>query len=90
MYLEFMQDLGQQTEYNWGATALALLYRQLSMGADKEGLEISRPLLLLQLWSWSRLPLGHPKVIFGKAKEGDEPDEEEDEQKVHLDYNPVF
>ncbi|XP_044406762.1 serine/threonine-protein phosphatase 7 long form homolog [Triticum aestivum] len=90
MYLQFMQDLGQPTEYNWGAAALALLYRQLSIGAEKERLEISGPLLLLQLWSWSRLPLGRPKVIFEKPKEGEELDEEEEEQEVHLDYNPVF
>uniref|UniRef100_A0A8R7JV09 Aminotransferase-like plant mobile domain-containing protein n=1 Tax=Triticum urartu TaxID=4572 RepID=A0A8R7JV09_TRIUA len=90
MYLQFMQDLGQQTEYNWRAAALAVLYRQLSMGAKKGRLEISGPLLLLQLWSWSRLPLGRPKVIFEKPKEGDEPDEEEDEHEVHLAYNPIF
>ncbi|XP_048536196.1 protein MAIN-LIKE 2-like isoform X2 [Triticum urartu] len=90
MYLQFMQDLGQPTEYNWGAAALALLYRQLSIGAEKERLEISGPLLLLQLWSWSHLPLGRPKVIFEKPKEGEELDEEEEEQEVHLDYNPVF
>ncbi|XP_044345808.1 serine/threonine-protein phosphatase 7 long form homolog [Triticum aestivum] len=60
------------------------------MGAKKGRLEISGPLLLLQLWSWSHLPLGRPKVIFEKPKEGDEPDEEEDEHEVHLDYNPVF
>ncbi|XP_045087291.2 serine/threonine-protein phosphatase 7 long form homolog [Aegilops tauschii subsp. strangulata] len=88
MYLQFMQNLGQPTEYNWGAAALALLYRQLSMCAEKERLEISGPLLLLQLWSWSRLPLGRPKVIFEKPK-GEEPDEEVDEE-VHLDYNPIF
>nr|XP_040258570.1 serine/threonine-protein phosphatase 7 long form homolog [Aegilops tauschii subsp. strangulata] len=58
------------------------------MCAEKERLEISGPLLLLQLWSWSRLPLGRPKVIFEKPK-GEEPDEEVDEE-VHLDYNPVF
>ncbi|KAF6998783.1 hypothetical protein CFC21_014870 [Triticum aestivum] len=90
MYLQFMQDLGQPTEYNWGAAALALLYRQLSIGAEKERLQISGPLLLLQLWSWSRLPLGRPKVIFEKPKEGEELDEEEEEQEVHLHYNPVF
>ena len=80
MYLQFMQNLGQPTQYNWGAAALALLYRQLSMCAEKERLEIPGPLLLLQLWSWSRLPLGRPKVSFEKPKEGEELDEEEEEQ----------
>uniref|UniRef100_A0A8I7B975 Aminotransferase-like plant mobile domain-containing protein n=1 Tax=Hordeum vulgare subsp. vulgare TaxID=112509 RepID=A0A8I7B975_HORVV len=70
MYLQFMQNLGQPTEYNWGASPLALLYRQLSMCAEKERLEIPGPLLLLQLWSWSRLPLSNPKVIFEKPKKG--------------------
>uniref|UniRef100_A0A8R7TKD3 Aminotransferase-like plant mobile domain-containing protein n=1 Tax=Triticum urartu TaxID=4572 RepID=A0A8R7TKD3_TRIUA len=47
MYLQFMQNEGKPTEYNWGAAVLAMLYRELSMGAEKERLEISRPLLLL-------------------------------------------
>ena len=80
MYLQFMQDLGQPIEYNWGAAALDVLQRHLSLGAEKERLEISGPSLLLQLWSWSHLPLGRPKVIFERPKEGEELDEEEEEQ----------
>ncbi|XP_044439359.1 serine/threonine-protein phosphatase 7 long form homolog [Triticum aestivum] len=67
-YLQFMQDLGQPTEYNWGAAALALLYRELSIGAEKERLEISGPLLLLQLWSWSRLHLVALKLFLRSPK----------------------
>lgn len=89
MYLQFMQNLERSTEYNLGAAPLAVLYRQLSMCAEKETLEIPGPLLLLQLWSWSRLPLSRPKVIFEKPKKRQELEEEEDEQEVHLDYNPV-
>lgn len=89
VYLEFMQNIGRPTEFNWGAAALAMLYRQLSMGAEKERLEISGPLLLLQLWSWSHLPLGRPKKLFEKPKDEEE-HEEEDDEEVHLDYNPVF
>ena len=66
-----------------------MLYRQLSMGVEKERLEISGPLLRLQLCSWSHLPLGRPKNIIEKPKEREEPGDEEDEE-VDLDYNPVF
>uniref|UniRef100_A0A8R7QED8 Aminotransferase-like plant mobile domain-containing protein n=1 Tax=Triticum urartu TaxID=4572 RepID=A0A8R7QED8_TRIUA len=70
MYLQFMQNAGQPTEYNWGEAVLAMLYRQLSIGAEKERLEISGPLLLLQLWSWSHLSLGRPKKLLRSQKKG--------------------
>nr|BAD29240.1 hypothetical protein [Oryza sativa Japonica Group] len=34
MYLQFLQDLDKPKEYNWGAATLAVLYRQLSFGAE--------------------------------------------------------
>ncbi|KAE8821321.1 serine/threonine-protein phosphatase 7 [Hordeum vulgare] len=68
MYLQFMQNLERSTEYNLGAHPLALLYRQLSMCAEKDRLEIPGPLLLLQLCSWSRFPLSRPKVILRSPK----------------------
>lgn len=85
MYLQFMVNLSEQTEYNWGAAALSMLYRQLSIASEKERAEISRPLLLQQLWSWSRLPLGRPVKAMKITKEREEEDEQEE-----LDYCPVF
>lgn len=84
MYLQFMDNLAVQTEYNWGAAALAMLYRQLSIGAEKARSEIFGPLVLLQLWSWSRLLLGRPKNIIAKT---DEVGEQEEEQP---DDCPIF
>ena len=58
MYLEFLQDLQQPKEYNWGAAALAFLYRQLCACAEKDKAEIDGPLPLLQVWCYSRLGIG--------------------------------
>lgn len=52
MYLQFLQDLDKPKEYNWGAATLAVLYRQLSFGAERERLEMAGPLVLLQHWCW--------------------------------------
>ncbi|KAL6639508.1 hypothetical protein ACP70R_023238 [Stipagrostis hirtigluma subsp. patula] len=88
MYLQFMENMEQPTEYNWGAAVLAMLYRQLNMGAEKARLEISGPLLLLQLWCWSHLPLGRPINIVEKTNDGD--DQEEEEEGVDLDCPTAF
>lgn len=84
MYLQFMDNLATRTEYNWGGTVLAMLYRQLNNGAEKARSEIFGPLVLLQLWSWSRLPLGRPKNIIQKTDEVEEQEEEES------DGYPIF
>lgn len=84
MYLQFMDNLATRTEYNWGGAVLAMLYRQLNNGAEKARSEIFGPLVLLQLWSWSRLPLGRPKNIIQKTDEVEEQEEEES------DGYPIF
>uniref|UniRef100_A0A0E0QGW2 Aminotransferase-like plant mobile domain-containing protein n=1 Tax=Oryza rufipogon TaxID=4529 RepID=A0A0E0QGW2_ORYRU len=84
MYLQFMDNLATRTEYNWGGAVLAMLYRQLNNGAEKARSEIFGPLVLLQLWSWSRLPLGRPKNIIQKT------DEVEEQEKKESDGYPIF
>lgn len=84
MYLQFMDNLATRTEYNWGGAVLAMLYRQLNNGAEKARSEIFGPLVLLQLWSWLRLPLGRPKNIIQKTDEVEEQEEEES------DGYPIF
>lgn len=84
MYLQFMDNLATHTEYNWRGAVLAMLYRQLNNGAEKARSEIFGPLVLLQLWSWSRLPLGRPKNIIQKTDEVEEQEEEES------DGYPIF
>lgn len=84
MYLQFMDNLATRTEYNWGGTVLAMLYRQLNNGAEKARSEIFGPLVLLQFRSWSRLPLGRPKNIIQRMDEVEEQEEEES------DGYPIF
>lgn len=90
MYLQFMEDLEQPTEYNWGAAVLAMLYRQLNMGAEKDRSEISGPLLLLQLWCWSHLPLDRPTNIVERRREGAGQEEQDEDEGGDLNYTPVF
>lgn len=60
MYLQFLSDLETRVEYNWGGAVLAHLYRELSR-ACLAGVEtIAGPLMLLQMWSWTRFSIGRP------------------------------
>ncbi|XP_078165509.1 serine/threonine-protein phosphatase 7 long form homolog [Carex rostrata] len=61
MYLQFLRHLDEPWEYNWGSAVLAYLYRELSSACMTTTNSISGPLLLLQMWSWTRFPIGRPK-----------------------------
>jgi hypothetical protein len=62
MYLQFLEDLGpRQVDYNWGGAVLACLYRELSRACRGKTASINGPLLLLQMWYWTRFPLGRPR-----------------------------
>ena len=70
MYLPFLEDLGPRGEdhYNWGGAVLACLYRELSRACRYKAGSINGPLLLLQMWSWTRFAIGRPvphDVPFG-------------------------
>ncbi|KAI4980467.1 hypothetical protein ZWY2020_020952 [Hordeum vulgare] len=92
MYLQFMQNIWRQTKYNWGATALAMLDRELSMGAEKARLQVVGPLLLPQLCSWSHFPLGRPKKpwIITQFLEQSEEEHEQHDDEEYLYYSPIF
>lgn len=62
MYLQFIRRLDRPANLNWGNAVLAYLYRQLSEGCLKSVASISGPLLLLQMWSWTRFPIGMPNT----------------------------
>ncbi|KAE8801125.1 mutator protein [Hordeum vulgare] len=50
-------------KFSWGSAALAYLYRQLDDACrrtTKDG-GVGGCMLLLSVWSWERLPVGHPK-----------------------------
>ena len=60
MYLQFITDLETPREYNWGGAVLALLYRELSRACHAGADTIAGPMLLLQIWSWTRFAVGRP------------------------------
>ena len=68
MYLQFIADLETPQKYNWGGAVLAHLYRELSRACKSGQSSISGPMLLLQIWSWTRFAIGRPIRI------GDRPD----------------
>jgi hypothetical protein len=62
MYLQFLENLGPRSvNYNWGGAVLACLYRELSRACRKSAVSINGPILLLQMWSWTRFPIGRPR-----------------------------
>ena len=70
MYLPFLEYLGPRGDdhYNWGGAVLACLYRQLSRACRYKVGSINGPLLLLQMWSWTRFAIARPvphDVNFG-------------------------
>ncbi|KAE8778953.1 mutator protein [Hordeum vulgare] len=78
----FADDCGKNTQwmwlkastvfnnkFSWGSTALAYLYRQLDEAcrrSTRDGI-IGGCMLLLSVWSWERLPVGHTGEVTFKA-----------------------
>ena len=60
MYLQFISDLETPRKYNWGGAVLAHLYRELSRACHVGADTIAGPMLLLQIWSWTRFTVGRP------------------------------
>jgi hypothetical protein len=65
MYVHCLTDWHQAGNYSWGSAVLAFLYRQLCEACRRTS---SSPNLggcvyLLQLWMWSRIPVGRPQVM---------------------------
>ncbi|KAJ1686997.1 hypothetical protein LUZ63_018387 [Rhynchospora breviuscula] len=75
MYLALLADIdpGSAQQRSWGSAVLSCLYHELCR--DRKG--ISGPLLLLQLWIWTRFPFGRPNPHGGSNKQphlgGDDP-----------------
>lgn len=64
MFLQFLENLHDPPEYNWGCAVLAYLYRELSRSCTAGTETLSGPMLLLEMWSWSRLNIGRPEPLF--------------------------
>jgi Plant mobile domain len=62
-YLTFLDDLLNVPEegYNWGQTILSCLYFNLCWSCLEPADCIAGPVLLLQMWSWTRFPIGRPR-----------------------------
>ncbi|RYR72516.1 hypothetical protein Ahy_A02g006748 [Arachis hypogaea] len=56
-YLASLDDLGR---YSWGSAALALLYRCLCRGTNRNVVNLAGPLQLLQSWIFWRFPTLRP------------------------------
>lgn len=57
------------TQRSWGSAVLAATYRGMCRGCQLTGAKaglLGCP-LLLQLWSWERLPIGRPDVVVEDA-----------------------
>lgn len=56
MYLQFLDNLNEPKEDNWGAETIAVLYRQLCLAAERERLEIADRLIH---WCFCSSGAGH-------------------------------
>ena len=54
MFLPLLHDFEAAGRYSWGSACLAWLYRQLCRASHIDTHDISRPLILLQIWKWDR------------------------------------
>jgi Plant mobile domain len=63
VYLSFLNDMLNIPEegYDWGHAVLSCLYFNLSRSCLELADCIAGPLLLLQMWSWTRFPIGRPR-----------------------------
>ncbi|TVU26210.1 hypothetical protein EJB05_28747, partial [Eragrostis curvula] len=64
MYLPCLLDWDAAGQFSWGSAVLAFLYRQLCEACrrTKPRSSLGGCVYLLQLWMWSRLPVGRPRV----------------------------
>ncbi|KAJ4813326.1 hypothetical protein LUZ62_025892 [Rhynchospora pubera] len=62
IYLPLIADFEAAGNLSWGSGALAYLYRELCLATKPKRKQFGGPILLLQLWSWERLPIGRPSI----------------------------
>jgi hypothetical protein len=65
MYIPCLTDWDTAGEYSWASGVLAFLYRHLCEACRRTSQHASLGgcVYLLQLWMWSRLPVGRPTVL---------------------------
>lgn len=62
MFLQFFQDIEDPPQLSWASGVLARLYRALCDASDIDKEQIGGPLMLLQMWVWTRFPIGRPRA----------------------------
>ncbi|CAN6200537.1 unnamed protein product [Urochloa humidicola] len=65
MYIHCLTDWDQAGMYSWASAVLAFLYRHLCEACRRTSTtgSLGGCVYLLQLWMWSRLPVGRPKIL---------------------------
>ncbi|TVU21641.1 hypothetical protein EJB05_31291, partial [Eragrostis curvula] len=79
-------DLENIGSYSWGSATLAYLYRSLCAACRRQADQsnLTGCLLLLQLWSWERFPIGRPDMVKLKYPNVEELEDERDRPTVGL------
>ncbi|KAL5221082.1 hypothetical protein ABZP36_025795 [Zizania latifolia] len=60
IYIQFLENLEDPPQYNWGAAVLAHLYRSLCRASCASCKCMYGPLTLLQMWHWTRFSIARP------------------------------
>jgi Plant mobile domain len=61
IYLPLFEDFDRAGRYSWASAVLAYLYKELCLATNPKRMQFGGSILLLQLWSWERLPMGRPR-----------------------------
>ncbi|KAL6848121.1 hypothetical protein ACP4OV_022249 [Aristida adscensionis] len=79
-------DLENIGSYSWGSATLAYLYRAMCEACRRQSDQsnLTGCLLLLQLWSWERFPIGRPDLVKLKYPNVEELEDERDRPTVGL------
>uniref|UniRef100_K3XPY6 Aminotransferase-like plant mobile domain-containing protein n=1 Tax=Setaria italica TaxID=4555 RepID=K3XPY6_SETIT len=79
-------DLENIGSYSWGSATLAYLYRSMCAACRRQSDQsnLTGCLLLLQLWSWERFPIGRPDMVKLKYPNVEELEDERDRPTVGL------
>ncbi|XP_047058106.1 serine/threonine-protein phosphatase 7 long form homolog [Lolium rigidum] len=79
-------DLENIGSYSWGSATLAYLYRAMCDACRRQSDQgnLTGCLLLLQLWSWERFPIGRPDMVKLKYPNVEELEDERDRPAVGL------
>ncbi|KAJ1686186.1 hypothetical protein LUZ63_017576 [Rhynchospora breviuscula] len=64
MFLPLIQNVDDPPKYSWGTAVLAYLYRGLCSASVMSTQELTAPCIFLQIWAWTRFPIGRPQALF--------------------------